>query len=109
MPTNDQINKHTGKDNHGTPQWLFDILDDEFHFVLDVCADENNFKCKNYFSEKMSGLDHTWGESNFCNPPYGRVIADWVYKAASESNQLAFSFDGSDLKKKISHAFAIAY
>ena len=31
-----------------TPQDLFDKLDKEFHFTLDVCADRSNHKCKNY-------------------------------------------------------------
>ena len=31
-------------DNWSTPQDFFDKLNDEFHFTLDVCADENNHK-----------------------------------------------------------------
>ena len=35
-----------------TPQKLFDELNAEFHFTLDPCADESNFKCKKYFKIK---------------------------------------------------------
>lgn len=44
-----------------TPQDFFDRLNDEFHFTLDPCADENNHKCANYFTEKDNGLEQCWG------------------------------------------------
>lgn len=31
-----------------TPPALFKALDDEFHFTLDVCANERNHKCARY-------------------------------------------------------------
>ena len=30
-----------------TPQWLFNKLDEEFHFTLDVCALPETAKCEN--------------------------------------------------------------
>ena len=33
------------RDDWETPQALFDELDAEFHFTLDVCANESNSKC----------------------------------------------------------------
>lgn len=32
----------TGKDDWGTPQKLYDVLNKEFGFTLDACADKNN-------------------------------------------------------------------
>ena len=64
-----------------TPQDLFDELDKEFHFTLDPCADENNHKCKKYYTKEQDGLSKCWrGEIVFCNPPYGREIGSWVKK-----------------------------
>ena len=69
-------------DNWATPQWLFDQLDAEFGFTLDVCADDQNAKCDTYFTRDQNGLLQPWHVRVWCNPPYGRVIADWVAKAA---------------------------
>lgn len=33
-----------------TPQDLFNMLDDEFHFDIDVCATSENAKCSKFFS-----------------------------------------------------------
>jgi len=68
-----------------TPQWLFDLLNKEFHFSLDVCASEKNHKCKKYFSRQNNGLKQKWQETCWMNPPYGREIAQWMGKAKIES------------------------
>lgn len=69
-----------------TPQWLFNELNKEFNFTLDVCADDTNYKCKQYFTEKSDGLRQSWqGNTFWCNPPYGRdVTGKWVAKAYQE-------------------------
>lgn len=69
-------------DNWATPQWLFDELDKEFHFTLDVCASEENAKCRTFYSKAQDGLQQEWSGSVWCNPPYGRQIAHWVKKAS---------------------------
>ncbi len=55
-----------------TPQWLFDRLDDEFKFDIDVCANEYNHKCAKYFTKENDGLSMSnWGGYNcWMNPPY---------------------------------------
>ena len=69
-----------------TPQNFFDRLDSEFNFTLDPCSDGNNNKCKRYFTKEDDGLVQDWsGEAVFMNPPYGRVIGDWIKKAYKES------------------------
>ncbi len=68
-------------DQWETPQDLFDELNNEFGFTLDPCADDNNHKCKKYFTKEIDGLSQCWkGESVFCNPPYGRWIGSWARK-----------------------------
>lgn len=74
-----------------TPQALFDELDKEFHFTLDVCAVPENAKCERYFTPAQNGLKQDWntgGGTIYMNPPYGREIGLWVRKAA-ESNVTA--------------------
>lgn len=68
-----------------TPQDFFDILNDEFHFDIDVCALPENAKCGKFYSPEDDGLSKKWGGTCWCNPPYGRKIGEWV-KKASESN-----------------------
>ena len=71
-----------------TPKWLFEKLNKEFHFDLDPCCTHENALCKNHFTKEEDGLRQNWGgQTVYCNPPYGREIADWVKKAA-ESNAL---------------------
>lgn len=48
-------------DQWATPQHVFDALDSEFHFTLDVCADESNHKCARYFTKAQDGLSQSWG------------------------------------------------
>ena len=71
-----------------TPQEFFDKLNAEFGFTLDPCATHENAKCDKYFTIKEDGLKQNWqGETVFCNPPYGRVIKDWVKKCYEESRK----------------------
>jgi site-specific DNA-methyltransferase (adenine-specific) len=68
-----------------TPQWLYDLLDDEFHFTLDPCANSINAKCKRFFTSADDGLSKSWlGERVFMNPPYGDYVPLWVAKAYTE-------------------------
>ena len=48
-------------DEWATPQELFDKLNDEFHFTLDVAANADNAKCKQYFDKNKNGLNWDWG------------------------------------------------
>ena len=69
----------------GTPQHLFDTLDEEFNFTLDPCATPETAKCKKFYTKEDDGLSKDWiGERVFCNPPYGTEIKNWV-KKCSES------------------------
>lgn len=96
-----------------TPQYLFDFLNKRYKFELDPCANEDNYKCDLYFTEKENGIKREWTivESAFMNPPYGNSeqpcktkcekkkcqirghhitkyipgVSDWVGKAYSEA------------------------
>lgn len=75
-------------DNWATPQDFFDKLNEEFHFTLDPCADEENHKCDLFYTREQDGLSYDWGgHSVFCNPPYGKEIADWVRYSYEQSRK----------------------
>ena len=72
-------------DQWATPQKFFDLLNEEFDFTLDPCADEFNHKCSKYYTREQNGLTKDWNnERVFCNPPYGKEIVDWVKKCNQE-------------------------
>lgn len=68
-----------------TPQWLFDELNNEFGFDIDVCATPGNAKCSRYYTEKEDAMHQPWGGKVWCNPPYSRQVGRWVKKAHDEA------------------------
>ncbi len=69
-----------------TPPEVFDPLQREFGFTLDVCASPWNAKLPRFFTEEQDGLAQDWrGERCFMNPPYGRGIDRWLRKAFEET------------------------
>ena len=73
-------------DEWETPQWLFDQLNDEFHFTLDPCSTDENAKCEKHYTRKDDGLAKDWsGETVWCNPPYGKQLPLWVEKCAKHA------------------------
>ena len=75
-------------DNWATPKDFFDNLNEEFHFTLDPCANEENHKCDLFYTKEQDGLTKDWGgHVVFCNPPYGKEIADWVRYSYEQSQK----------------------
>lgn len=72
------------KDQYLTPLWLFDLLNLEFNFDLDVAATDENTLCDYWFTEEHDGLIQPWWGNVWCNFPYSSA-ADWVKKAYSEA------------------------
>ena len=64
-----------------TPQDLFNRLNDEFHFDIDVCATPENAKCSKFFSPLDDSLSQDWQGVCWMNPPYGKKIGVWMKKA----------------------------
>lgn len=78
---NMNIHFSSKKSDWTTPQSLFDELNEEFMFTIDVASSADNAKCKRFYTKEENGLIADWsGERVFCNPPYGREIVDWVKK-----------------------------
>jgi site-specific DNA-methyltransferase (adenine-specific) len=68
-------------DSWETPGWLFNRLNNEFHFVMDAAATKENAKCECYSDD---GLNVEWGDPSFCNPPYSQIGA-FMKKAYEEA------------------------
>lgn len=62
-----------------TPPEMMKKLDDEFHFDFDPCP----------YPRKIGydALAVPWGRSNYCNPPFGKGMIQWVRKAITEKGQ----------------------
>lgn len=72
---------------YSTPRKLFDVINQEFNFNLDVCALPENTKCDNYFTPEMDGLKQDWRGICWMNPPFNKDLKKWVLKAQLESKK----------------------
>jgi hypothetical protein len=68
-----------------TPQDLFDKLDREFGFTLDVCATADNAKCAKFYTKAEDGLAQPWSGVCWMNPLHGKT---WQtgYRADASGN-----------------------
>lgn len=61
-------------DQWATPQDFFDRLNEEFHFTLDVAADETNHKCERYYDKLTDGLVQPWTHTHtLCKKLFGAI------------------------------------
>lgn len=72
---------------YSTPHKLFDVINQEFNFNLDVCALPENAKCKNYFTPEIDGLKQDWTGICWMNPPFNKELKKWIIKARDESKK----------------------
>lgn len=69
------------KDDWGTPEYIYDPLNEEFNFNFDPCP-------LNHDITKWDGLKIEWKERNFINPPYSRKLKEaFIKKAIEESHK----------------------
>lgn len=88
------MDKHTREIMHSsesmdevTPQDFYEQLHKEFSFQFDLAANKKSTKCPNFYSVRDNALIQPWNGRNWCNPPYGRGVINWVKKAAEESQR----------------------
>lgn len=72
------------KTDYETPDYIFDPLNEEFGFTLDVAATPENAKTKRFFTKEHDGLSQKWEGVCWMNPPFGREMKKWVKKAFDE-------------------------
>jgi phage N-6-adenine-methyltransferase len=75
-------------DEWSTPQDLFDRLNEEFRFDVDLAASTENHKLPNYITAEQDSLSFDWskcGDWGWLNPPYSRGLCrKFIAKAAAE-------------------------
>jgi phage N-6-adenine-methyltransferase len=75
----------SASDEWETPQWLFDKLDQQFHFTFDAAATPANRKCVSFSSDS---LNQDWkGQMVWLNPPYSH-IEEFIKKAYNETRTM---------------------
>jgi phage N-6-adenine-methyltransferase len=81
------------RDCWSTPKEVFQALNAEFNFVIDVAASAGNTHCTYWLSEEDDALSRHWlmysdyiGSYVWCNPPYSDIMP-WVKKAAEQSKR----------------------
>lgn len=67
-----------------TPDPLFDQLNNEFHFMIDICASESNHKLPNYYTKQQNCFTKDWTQTSWINPEFVRV-KKFVQKAFEDS------------------------
>ena len=72
--------------NWETPPEIFEPLNEEFHFDLDVCATKETAKCKKFFTKEQDALTQDWKGVCWMNPPFNKV-GTWLKKAFEESQK----------------------
>lgn len=74
------------KQDWETPDTIFNSLNQEFHFDIDIASSKSNAKCNKFFTKDDDALSKDWSTLGnvFCNPPYNELPI-WVEKAYQES------------------------
>jgi phage N-6-adenine-methyltransferase len=68
-----------------TPRYVFEPLNREFRFTVDVCATDESAKVERFYSKWNDGLAQSWADERcWMNPPYSD-IRPWAEKAWTES------------------------
>ena len=86
----------TDNDEWEVQDEVFEPLDSEFKFVLDVCATKENSKCGRFLTKETNALTVDWfeylkniGELDgfvWCNPPLS-TINEWSKKIRLEADK----------------------
>lgn len=80
-----------GKDEWLTPPEILEVL---CHFDLDPCSPINRpwNTADEHYTIEDDGLSKEWFGRVWCNPPYGKEAAKWLWKLAQHGNGIALIF-----------------
>ena len=82
---------NSAKQEWETPRDLFDKLNIEFNFTIDLAANEDNTRVSTFFSKEDDSMIQEWKGVGWLNPPYGATgkykLSNWVKKAYEETNK----------------------
>jgi phage N-6-adenine-methyltransferase len=92
-----QADLTTGNACWETPPAIFDALDAEFHFDVDLTADAARAKCRTWLGPGSTHGLHAhdaiaapwacYGDTGYSNPPYGRFVGQMLAKAKWEADK----------------------
>ena len=69
----------------GTPDHIFQAMNDRFGFTLDACAENAAVaKVERFISPEQDTLKTAWSGKVWMNPPYGRVIGKFLQRASEQ-------------------------
>lgn len=74
-------------DEWRTPPFVFDYMNRQHGFVVDLAASDESTLCEDWFTKERSALVAPWHEFSgpgWLNPPYSR-IDPWLAKARNEA------------------------
>ena len=80
-------------DEWATPQNLFDQLNAEFDFEIDLAATAENTKCSSFYSLQLDSLSQHWGSQfarGWLNPPYSRGLCGHFIEKAARQRRMGF-------------------
>jgi len=60
------------RDDWHTPQWLFDMINTQYNFKMDCCADPNNSKCVMWHTDFLNKLINR-ELTCWMNPPFSKA------------------------------------
>jgi len=64
----------TSRDEWQTPAWLFNILNAQYGFTFDCCANEENRKCERYSSDFLNVVERdVANDVCWMNPPFSKA------------------------------------
>ena len=72
MRGNDGTGNTIERDDWQTPQWLFNIINKQYDFEFDCCADNNNNKCILYTNNFLTS-DGKIDLVSWMNPPFSKA------------------------------------
>jgi phage N-6-adenine-methyltransferase len=93
------------KDNWATPKEFYDKLNDEFDFDFDPCPFNEG-----EITPDKDGLLIAWGNRNYINPPYSRILKEAFVKRAikeSEGGSLCVMLLPVSTSTKLFHDFIL--
>lgn len=81
----------SGNTEFGTPDYIFNPLNEEFHFGFDLAATARSTKVPDRFWTKDDdALSRDWPRDMgwlWLNPPYSRAVRKWIQKAYEEARK----------------------
>lgn len=93
-------------------EWLTppDITDRLGPFDLDPCSPINRPwpTAAKHYTLLDDGLIQPWAGRVWCNPPYGRMAADWLARLAEHGNGMALIFARTETEMFFDHVWARA-